>query len=273
MREIVLDTETTGLKPAEGHRLVEIGCVELNNRLPTGRTYQVYINPERDMPEEAFKVHGLSRDFLSQHPPFRSIYQDFLTFITEDTPLIIHNASFDMTFLNYELEAVGGASLSFHRVIDTLKIARQKFPGFPASLDMLCKRFKIDNTHRDKHGALLDAHLLADVYLELMGGRQDALSSILDTQDGHGTPNTPSHQRGRKDSPVVSDAPPRPPRLFPVSLEERENHLSFLQKIKNPFWSALVVLALFGEAQCIACDTTQQNPQDSKPMLGIQPLA
>ena len=171
MREIVLDTETTGFEPTEGHRIVEIGAVELFNHVPTGRTYHQYINPKRMMPKEAFEVHGLGDDFLRDKPLFPAIAQAFLDFIA-DAPLVIHNASFDMKFLNAELAAANLPPLPAARAVDTLLIARKKFPGSPASLDALCRRFNIDNSMREKHGALLDSEILAEVYLELVGGRQ-----------------------------------------------------------------------------------------------------
>ena len=181
MREIVLDTETTGLNPATGDRLVEIGAVELFNHVATGNTYHVYINPERSMPPEAQAVHGLSDAFLKDKPVFSAVVDEFLAFIG-DAPLIIHNASFDMAFINAELGYVGQAPLDNGRVIDTLAIARKKFPMAPASLDALCKRFNIDTSRRTKHGALLDSELLAQVYLELVGGRQIALTLQAEVQ-------------------------------------------------------------------------------------------
>jgi DNA polymerase-3 subunit epsilon len=171
MREIVLDTETTGLNPFDGHRIVEIGAVELWHQVPTGRTYHQYINPERSMPEEAFNVHGISEAFLTDKPVFTAIAQAFVDFI-KDSKLVIHNASFDMRFLNAELEWAGYATIPTDQAIDTLEIARRRFPGSPASLDALCRRFGIDNSMREKHGALLDSEILADVYLELIGGKQ-----------------------------------------------------------------------------------------------------
>ncbi len=174
MREIVLDTETTGFEPSEGHRIVEIGAVELMNHLPTGRTYHQYINPERSVPKEAFDVHGLGDDFLRDKPVFAKIGRAFLEFIA-DAPLVIHNAAFDMKFLNHELDRAGLAKLPMARATDTLLIARSKYPGSPASLDALCRRFNIDNSMREKHGALLDSEILAEVYLELVGGRQPDL--------------------------------------------------------------------------------------------------
>lgn len=175
MREIVLDTETTGFDPATGDRIVEIGAIELDNHVPTGRNYHQYLNPERPMPAQAFAVHGLGDDFLRDKPRFATIAAEFLAFIG-DARLVIHNASFDMKFLNAELSHAGLATLPDHRAIDTVLIARQKFPGSPASLDALCRRFGIDNSGREKHGALLDSELLAEVYLELVGGRQPGLS-------------------------------------------------------------------------------------------------
>ena len=169
MREIVLDTETTGLDPNDGHKIVEIGCVELQNHIPTGKSYHQYINPERRVPKESTEIHGLDDKFLKNQPIFSKIVPSFLEFIAE-SKLIIHNASFDIKFLNFELKEVNAIQPS--RVIDTLKIAREKFPGSPASLDALCRRFGIDNSNRKVHGALLDSEILAAVYLELIGGRQ-----------------------------------------------------------------------------------------------------
>jgi len=187
MREIVLDTETTGFEPSEGDRIVEIGAVELFNHLPTGRTYHQYINPKRNMPEAAFNVHGLSEEFLSDKPVFKDIAQKFTDFI-KDSKLVIHNASFDMKFLNAELGWVNRPALPMHQAIDTLAIARRKFPGSPASLDALCRRFGIDNSSRTLHGALLDSEILAEVYLELVGGRQPDLvlsgPEVKTTKDG-----------------------------------------------------------------------------------------
>ena len=171
MREIVFDTETTGLNPLGGDRIVEIGCVELFNRLPTGETFHVYLNPERDMPEAAFRVHGLSAEFLSDKPLFTDIAQDFIDFIG-DAALVAHNASFDMGFINAELVRVSRPTIDSERVIDTLQIARRKHPFGPNSLDALCQRYNIDNSKRTKHGALLDSEILAEVYIELTGGRQ-----------------------------------------------------------------------------------------------------
>lgn len=174
MREIVLDTETTGFEPSEGHRIVEIGALELFNHLPTGRTYHQYLNPQRLMPKEAFEVHGLGDDFLRDKPPFADCAAAFLDFIG-DARLVIHNAAFDMKFLNAELARAGRPPLPFSRATDTVAMARARFPGSPASLDALCRRFGVDNSRREKHGALLDSEILAEVYLELIGGRQPDL--------------------------------------------------------------------------------------------------
>ena len=177
MREIVMDTETTGLDPTQGHKVVEIGAVELFNHIPTGRTFHQYINPKRQMPKEAFDIHGLSIEFLTSYPVFKDITEKFLNFIGSST-LIIHNASFDVKFLNFELDNVGAEKIQNDRVLDTLKLARSKYPGSPASLDALSRRFRIDISKRSKHGALLDSQILAEVYLELIGGRQPGLELI-----------------------------------------------------------------------------------------------
>jgi DNA polymerase-3 subunit epsilon len=174
MREIILDTETTGLSPAEGHRLVEIGCLEIVNQIPTGAVYHVLINPERDVPDDAYRVHGHSTAFLADKPVFAQIAPEFLGFIGEDR-LVIHNAEFDMRFINAELAKIGGEPIPASRVIDTLALARRKHPGAPNSLDALCDRYRIDRSRRIKHGALRDAEILVEVYGELLGGRQRSL--------------------------------------------------------------------------------------------------
>ncbi|MCA3563982.1 MAG: DNA polymerase III subunit epsilon [Methylocystis sp.] len=174
MREIIFDTETTGLNPREGHRLVEIGCIEMVNRFPTGRVFHQYINPERDMPFEAFEVHGLSTEFLKDKPLFPAIADELWEFL-DGAQLVAHNAGFDMGFINAEFERVKKPAISLERVVDTVQLARRKFPGAKASLDALCERFGISNAHRVKHGALLDAEILAEVYSELLGGKQAAL--------------------------------------------------------------------------------------------------
>jgi DNA polymerase III subunit epsilon len=175
MREIVLDTETTGLDPGQGHRLVELGCIELLNRIPTGATFHVYLNPEREVPGEASAIHGLTGDFLKDKPRFVEIVDDFLTFIGQDAPLVIHNAGFDHGFLCAELKRVERALIARERLIDTLMLARRKHPAGPNRLDDLCARYGIDNSRRTKHGALLDAEILAEVYVELIGARQAML--------------------------------------------------------------------------------------------------
>lgn len=182
MREISFDTETTGLNPRGGDRLVEIGGVELINHIPTGNICHLYINPERDMPEEAFRVHGLSEEFLSDKPKFAEVVDEFLAFVGDGT-LVIHNAAFDMGFINMELERAGRPIIPDTQVIDTLALARRKHPTGPNSLDALCSRYNIDNSRRVKHGALLDAEILAEVYLELIGGRQTALGLVMETEE------------------------------------------------------------------------------------------
>ncbi|NTT87116.1 DNA polymerase III subunit epsilon [Tabrizicola fusiformis] len=222
MREIVLDTETTGFEPSEGHRIVEIGAVELLNHLPTGNTFHQYINPQRMMPKEAFDVHGLGDDFLRDKPLFRDVGQAFLDFIG-DAKLVIHNASFDMKFLNAELEWAGLPGLPSQRAVDTLMMARSKFPGSPASLDALCRRFGVDNSRRDKHGALLDSEILAEVYLELIGGRQPDL--VLAP-----TRPTPSQTQARVDTNWRPK--PRPTPLPPRLTEaEMAAHEAFVAKL------------------------------------------
>jgi len=209
MREIVLDTETTGMNPVDGHKLVEIGCVELVNHIPTGRTYHQYINPERDVPAEAAAVHGLTEERLKNEPTFGEIVGDFLDFLGGDSRLVIHNAEFDMKFINAELAAFGFPSITPKRVIDTVLMARKKFPGSPASLDALCRRFNIDNSSRILHGALLDSELLAEVYLELLGGRQQGLK--IEEQ---------KTSEDKKTDPLKR--PYRAPREFTVPVRERK---------------------------------------------------
>lgn len=223
MREIVLDTETTGLDPLTGDRIVEIGCVELLNRIPTGATYHVYVNPERDMPEGAFRVHGLSAEFLSDKPKFAEVAAGFLDFIAEDA-LVIHNAAFDVGFIDHELKRLGRPPLERDRIIDTLILARRRNPGGQASLDALCQRYGIDNSRRTKHGALLDSEILAEVYLELLGGRQATLGL--------------SHLAGRAEAargkPARQRPAPLPPRL---SEAEIAAHLAFVATLGGePIW-------------------------------------
>ena len=218
MREIVLDTETTGLEPREGHRIVEIGAVELFNHLPTGNTYHQYINPQRDMPAEALAVHGITEEFLADKPVFKAVAQAFVDFVG-DAKLVIHNAAFDMKFLNAELEWCGYRTLPMQQAVDTLAIARRKFPGAQSSLDALCRRFAIDNSRREKHGALLDAEILAEVYLELVGGRQPGLVLAAGEETKEDTPRTRRVSVGRRPVPLE----PR------ITAEEREAHAAFVE--------------------------------------------
>ncbi len=205
VREIALDTETTGFDPTTGDRIVEIGALELVNHVPTGRTYHQYINPERDMPEGAFKVHGLSTEFLSDKPVFAEIAEAFLDFAA-DSKFVIHNAEFDMKFLNWEFGQLGHPPFAPDRAKDTLLIARRKYPGAPASLDALCKRFDIDNGARTLHGALLDSELLAEVYLELIGGRQPGMMfDALHGEDGMGGRRAPVKPRPKPLASLVTD--------------------------------------------------------------------
>ncbi len=220
MREIVLDTETTGFDPEQGDRIVEIGAVELWNHLPTKNTFHRYINPERPMPQEAFEVHGLGDDFLRDKPVFAAVGRDFAEFIG-DAKLVIHNAAFDMKFLNFELKRMGLPGLPWERAIDTLAIARQKFPGSPASLDALCRRFGVDNSRREKHGALLDSEILAEVYLELIGGRQPDLV-LAPTGAARSTGGTAPAWRAR---PRAETLPPR------LTEEEEAAHTAFVAKL------------------------------------------
>lgn len=220
MREIVLDTETTGFEPDQGDRIVEIGAVELFNHVPTGRTYHQYINPERSMPQEAFEVHGLGDDFLREKPVFAEIASAFIAFIG-DAKLVIHNAAFDMKFINAELGWLKHPAIPFDQAIDTLAIARRKFPGSPASLDALCRRFAIDNSARTLHGALLDSEILAEVYLELIGGKQpDFGLSVVDIKSSTGAD-------GSAWRPM-----PRPhPLPSRVSENEKAAHAAFVEKL------------------------------------------
>jgi len=225
MREVVLDTETTGLKPLGGDRVVEIGCLELVNHLPTGETYHQYVNPERDMPDGAFSVHGLSADFLSGHPKFIEITDGFLEFIGDST-LIIHNAQFDLSFINAELDRTDRPLLSMNRCVDTVSMARKKFPFAQASLDALCKRFSIDNSDRELHGALLDAKLLAEVYLQLIGGQQPDLI-LPDKSDKSAVVLTDGRLKIKKRLR---------PRHHIITREEYTAHEKFINGIKNSIW-------------------------------------
>ena len=225
MREIVFDTETTGLNPVGGDRMVEIGCVEIYNRVETGRHFHAYFNPGRDMPFETEAVHGLSAIFLSDKPRFSDKAEELLDFI-EDSPLVAHNASFDFGFLNFELEQCGRQAVSLHRMVDTLQLARTKHPGAKHSLDALCMRFGIDRSHRIKHGALLDAQLLAQVYVELTGGRQIGLGLVADA----------GNVAVEESAGPVTTREPRPARPHAALAEELERHRAFIAKLVNPLW-------------------------------------
>ncbi len=223
MREIIFDTETTGLSPREGHRLVEIGCIEVVNRFPTGRVFHTYLNPERDMPIEAFEIHGLSSEFLKDKPLFAAIAEEFWDFI-EGANLVAHNASFDMGFVNAEFTRVGKPLISMDNVIDTVQLARRKFPGAKASLDALCDRFGISNSHRVKHGALLDAEILAEVYSELLGGKQAAmmLESGQRSQAGSGAvPISGPRERPHPLAPLLNNTEVAAHAAFVESLGEK----------------------------------------------------
>ncbi len=223
MREIILDTETTGLDPSSGDRIVEIGCIETHNHMPTGEVFHCYINPERDMPEGAFAVHGLSSEFLADKPKFAEIADAFLTF-TGDDPLVIHNAEFDLKFLNAELSLIGRDAISRTRAVDTIALARRRYPGAQVSLDALCRRFEIDLSRREKHGALLDAELLAEVYLYLKGGRQPGLDLAVEVAT-EAAPET-----------LVTERPLRPARPHAPSSAEIEAHEVLLDQITEPIW-------------------------------------
>lgn len=222
MREIVIDTETTGLDPGEGHRIVEIAAIELSHHVPTGRTFHGYVNPERDMPDEAYAVHGLTAEFLAGFPPFAAVADEFLHFVAGD-PVVIHNAEFDLAFLNAELARLGRPALT-SAAVDTLSLARRRFPGSPASLDALCKRFSIDLSARDKHGAEIDCALLAEVYIELLGGRQPGLDFAV-------APTAAMASAG-----AAMSRPMREPRPHSATTEELIAHAALLATITNPLW-------------------------------------
>ena len=229
MREIVLDTETTGLDPLRGDRLIEVGCVEIFNRMPTGQTFHVYINPERDMPAEAFAVHGLSSEFLADKPLFTHVVEQFLEFIG-DAPLVIHNASFDISFINAELERIKRPIISRERLVDTLLLARRKHPGVSNRLDDLCSRYSIDNSRRTKHGALLDAELLAEVYIDLIGARQSQLILAAEVRDIRvgGQGEMPRRQRAEPLAPRVSEDDRIAHRAFVATLGDKPIWLDFI---------------------------------------------
>jgi len=232
MREIVFDTETTGLNPAGGDRMVEIGCIEMINRVETGRHFHAYFNPQRSMPLEAEAVHGLSTIFLSAQPLFEDRVEDLIEFIGE-SPLVAHNASFDFGFLNNELQLCGRPLVCMSRMVDTLVLARARHPGAKHSLDALCTRFGVDRSLRVKHGALLDAQLLAQVYVELTGGRQIGLGLVADTDA----------REISVSGPTVTVREPRVPRPHFASAEELERHRAFIARIANPLWERFAPLA------------------------------
>ena len=225
VREIVFDTETTGFNPEKGDKLVEIGAIELINHKPTGKTYHQYINPERDVPEEVVKVHGLTEEFLKDYPIFKDIADEFLEFVGDDGILVAHNAKFDMSFINYELSLINKNTYKNDRVIDTLEIAKNMFPGSRHTLDALCKRFNIDNSKRTKHGALLDAELLAEVYLQMLGGDEPDMDLKAKTVE-------------KKENKIINiERKYREPRNFTLSDEDIKEHNEFMLKIKNPIWN------------------------------------
>ncbi len=234
MREIVLDTETTGISVADGHRIIEIGALELVNHTPTGKSLHLYINPERDIEDGAFTVHGISSEFLTNKPVFADVAEEFIRFVGEDQ-MVIHNADFDMSFINSELARLSLPEYPISRAVDTLAMARKKFPGAQANLNALCRRFEIDNSHRDLHGALVDADLLTEVYIELLGGRQPNLS-FDDVQL-----QSDQLQPERKKSVSHSGFSFKPDavrftRAHELSESELEAHDTFLRKIENPVW-------------------------------------
>ena len=226
MREIVFDTETTGLSPLGGDRIVEIGCIEIVNRVETGRHFHAYFNPERPMPSEAEAVHGLTTVFLSGQPTFQERVEELLEFI-EDAPLVAHNASFDFGFLNHELGLCGRPTVCTSRMVDTLVLARTRHPGAKHSLDALCTRFGVDRSMRVRHGALLDAQLLAQVYVELTGGRQIGLGLVADTDSGEVSVGGAS----------VTIREPRVPRPHHAASDELERHRAFIAQMANPLWN------------------------------------
>jgi DNA polymerase-3 subunit epsilon len=235
MREVIFDTETTGLDPKTGDRMVEIGCIEMVGRIETGRTFHAYFNPDRDMPVEAERVHGLSAAFLSAKPRFSELADELLDFLG-DSNLVAHNAGFDFGFLNNELELAGLTPISYERMVDTVAIARKKHPGAKLSLDALCTRYGIDRSHRVKHGALLDAELLAQVYVELTGGRQIGLGLVdgpaeVVTIETVTTSETLWHR-------PATDKPRREPRPHAASPEELERHRAFIAGIKDAIWAS-----------------------------------
>lgn len=223
IREIIFDTETTGFEPEEGHKIIEIGAIEMVNHLPTGKNYHVYLDPERDVPPDAVAIHGITTEMLAGKPLFSQEFTNFLDFIGDDSKLVAHNASFDMRFINYELKQVGHPGIKNNRVIDSLEVARRKFPGSPANLDALCRRFDIDLSSRELHGALLDAELLGMVWLELNGGRQHGLA--IEEEETESSASFAKIERKYRE-----------PREFAVKEEELAAHSEMLEKLKDPLW-------------------------------------
>lgn len=230
MREIVLDTETTGLKPEEGHRIIEIGALEMVNHVPTGKTLHLYINPERDIEADAIAIHGITNERVANEPVFADIADQFLTFIGS-SKMVIHNARFDMGFINAELERLGRPPLPLDQAIDTLDMARRRFPGGQASLDALCRKFNIDNSHRELHGAMIDTDLLADVYIELIGGKQPGLSLSGPDQQPQVTATTAASPETAKTR--------REPRPHAPEPHEAEAHKAFVATLKEPLWDKI----------------------------------
>lgn len=242
MREIVLDTETTGINPRDGHRIIEIGALELEHHLPTGQTYHIYINPEREIDDGAVAIHGITNDFLQDKPVFSDIVDEFLAFVGNDL-MVIHNASFDMGFINAELARLDRPPLPMSQAIDTLAMARKKFPGAQANLNALCRRFEIDNAHRDLHGALVDADLLAEVYIELLGGRQPDLALGPNNGPNNNAQNNNSQNNDRMNADKSADTARHagevtilPARAHAPTQEEVAAHEAFIETLKDPIW-------------------------------------
>ena len=246
LREIVFDTETTGFNPEEGDKLVEIGAVELINHIPTGRTYHQYINPDREVPEEVVKVHGLTTEFLKDYPKIGEVAQSFIDFVGDDGILVAHNATFDMNFINYEFKHKGFRTFPADRVVDTLEIAKSKFPGARNNLDALCRRFNIDNSSRTKHGALLDAELLAEVYLELLGGAEPSMNlenanleySNLEKANLERTNLEKTNlENANLENSNIQIQNFHEPRSFPLTADEEQAHETFLkEKLTDAVW-------------------------------------
>jgi len=247
MRHIILDTETTGLSAAEGHRIIEIGAVEMVNYTLTGKHLHLYINPMREIDEGAVAIHGITSDFLSDKPVFADIASAFLDFIADDV-MVIHNAPFDIGFLNAELSLLAKTPLSMDRVVDTLQVARFKFPGAQASLDALCRRFAIDNTHRDLHGALIDAHLLADVFVELEGGKQPGFDLELEPASSSAQTDIDNDQDTALDGFIIENRPVRAAREHVLAENEIQAHDTMLSLLSDPIWKKAETSSTEGES-------------------------